>query len=70
MMTPSCIDRPYLERAGYQVLDAATGEEAIEMSARETPQIIVMDISLPGLDGLSALREIRKQGPGKSTTTR
>jgi len=46
--------RPYLEHAGYRVLDAATGEEAIEVSARETPQIIVMDIRLPGLDGLSA----------------
>jgi|SRR5438552_103851 len=52
--------RPHIERAGYRMLSAATGEEAIEISTRETLQAIVMDIRLPGLDGLSALREIRK----------
>ena len=52
--------RPHLERAGYRVISAATGEEALEISTRESAQVIIMDIKLPGMDGLSALREFRK----------
>ena len=48
------------------MLSITTGEEAIEMSDRETPQLVVMDIRLPGLDGLSALREMRKQEETKT----
>lgn len=52
--------RPHLERAGYQVVSASSGVEAIELAGREVPQLIVMDIMMPEMDGLSAIREIRR----------
>ena len=52
--------RQHVERAGYTMLSAFTGLEAIEISARESPQVIVMDIMMPGMDGLSAIREIKR----------
>jgi len=52
--------RPHLERAGYQVVSAASGIEAVELAGREAPQLIVMDIMMPEMDGLSAIREIRR----------
>ncbi len=51
---------PHIERAGYQMLSAFTGLEAVELSAREVPQVIIMDIMMPQLDGLSAMREIKR----------
>ena len=51
---------PHLQRAGYQVLSAHTGAEAIEIAAHEVPHLIVMDIMMPQLDGLSTIREIKR----------
>jgi CheY-like chemotaxis protein len=53
--------RPHIERAGYQVFSAASGAEAIEIAKRECPQLIVMDIMMPQMDGLSAIREIKRE---------
>ena len=53
--------RPHLERAGYQVLSAQSGAEAVDLAAKESPQLIVMDIMMPDLDGLSAIREIKRE---------
>ncbi len=58
--------RPHIERTGYQVLSAFTGMEAIEVSAREPPAVIIIDIMMPKLDGLSVVREIRRVGAIKS----
>lgn len=53
--------RRLLEMAGYLVLEASDGEQAVKMALDARPALILMDLSLPKLDGLSATREIRKQ---------
>lgn len=58
--------RRLLEMAGYQVVEATNGEEAVELAGSEHPQLILMDLSLPVIDGLAATRAIRKlDGLGK-----
>lgn len=51
---------------GYQVLTASTGEEGIECVEKERPDVVLMDINLPGIDGNQALREIKKINPIQS----
>ena len=48
-----------LKRSGYSVLQAATAEEGIAIARREGPDLILMDIGLAGMDGLTAIRELR-----------
>ena len=50
-----------LEKKGYQVLEAANGQEAIEVAQREHPDLIVMDLDLPILDGIGATLYLRQQ---------
>jgi two-component system cell cycle response regulator DivK len=50
-----------LEMSGYHVVEAVNGKQAVEMAASEHPAIILMDLSLPMLDGLAATRRIREQ---------
>lgn len=52
--------RRLLEMAGYLVLEASDGEQAVKMALDARPALILMDLSLPKMDGLSATREIRK----------
>lgn len=52
--------RRLLEMSGYQVVEAINGEEAVEIAIRERPGLILMDLSLPKLDGLAATRRIRQ----------
>ncbi len=49
-----------LEDFGYRVIEAGNGEEAVEAAWRTCPSIILMDLSLPILDGLTATRRIRE----------
>ncbi len=53
--------RSLLERNGYRVIEVVNGEEAIETARRERPDLILMDLSMPVLDGFSAIYHIRKQ---------
>lgn len=52
--------RRLLEMSGYRVIEAINGEEAIDLASRELPGLILMDLSLPQLDGLAATRRIRQ----------
>lgn len=50
-----------LEARGFHVLEAVNGQEAVEIAGRERPDMILMDLDLPILDGISATQRIRKQ---------
>jgi two-component system, cell cycle response regulator DivK len=50
-----------LERRGFRVLEATNGEEAVALDAREQPDIVLMDIGLPVMDGIEATHRIRAQ---------
>ena len=51
----------HLEQAGYHVHTAASGEDAISLAQHSPPDLVILDIGLPGIDGLEALRRLREQ---------
>jgi CheY-like chemotaxis protein len=53
--------RCFLEMKGYRVIEAKNGLEMVDMALRERPQLILVDVDLPRLNGLKALRRIRRQ---------
>lgn len=52
--------RDYLERAGFNVLVAADGKAALSLARTEKPDLVVLDLGLPHMDGLDVTRELRK----------
>ncbi|MCF8012063.1 MAG: response regulator transcription factor [Clostridiales bacterium] len=50
----------YLEKEGFAVISAFDGEEGMEKAQKDTPDLILLDIMLPGMDGRDVCREIRK----------
>ena len=53
----------YLERDGFMVTRAGDGREALSRAVAETPHLVVLDLSLPAVDGLEVLRRLRALGP-------
>jgi len=49
-----------LEAAGYQVLEAADGEKGLSLAATEAPELVVLDLGLPGLGGAAVLKRLRE----------
>lgn len=56
-----------LEQAGYQVITAADGASALEAAQREVPDLIILDIMLPEMDGLEVCRQLRRESSSATT---
>jgi len=56
-----------LERKGYHILEASDGAQAVETAARERPDVVLMDLNLPVLDGFAAAERIRSNPELKDT---
>jgi len=51
--------RDVLQYRGYQTIEAASGEEGVRLAKARIPDLVLMDIQLPGMDGIAALGELR-----------
>jgi two-component system, cell cycle response regulator DivK len=52
--------RDVLQATGYSTLEASTGEEAVELALSHIPALVLMDVQLPGIDGVEALARLRR----------
>ena len=59
--------RDVLQVSGYETLEATSGEQAIELAVQQAPDLVLMDIQLDGMDGLTALQRLRQDGRTAST---
>jgi DNA-binding response OmpR family regulator len=56
-----------LEQAGYRVVTAADGGSALDAARSETPDLIILDVMLPGMDGLEVCRQLRRESSTATT---
>lgn len=56
--------RDVLQFSGYVVIEATSGEDGVRLAHQEHPDLILMDLQLPGIDGTEALRQIRAADEG------
>ncbi len=54
--------KAHLEKAGFEILEAGTGEEALDLTAAEALDLILLDLRMPGMDGLEVLETLSKTG--------
>jgi len=54
--------RSYLEQAGFSVLSAGRGDTGLSIWEHKRPDLVILDLNLPGMDGLDVAREIRRKG--------
>ncbi len=54
--------RAYLEKSGFQVESAYRGDTGLSLWQHKRPDLVILDLNLPGMDGLDVAREIRRQG--------
>lgn len=52
--------RTWLQKKGYRIVEAEDGRQAVELAESERPDLIIMDVEMPLLDGLAATRQIRE----------
>ena len=55
----------YLERAGYRTRDGGRRHQALEAAAVQRPDLVVLDLMLPGIDGLEVMRRLRERDPDR-----
>ncbi len=53
--------KKFLLAEGYEVIVASNGEEAVELAKRENPQIILLDIEMPGIDGIETCKRLKAE---------
>jgi two-component system cell cycle response regulator DivK len=58
--------RDVLQVKGYQTIESETAEEGLKLAAEKSPALILMDIQLPGIDGITALKRLRADPKTKS----
>ncbi|MCX8084466.1 MAG: response regulator [Calditerrivibrio sp.] len=56
----------HLKKAGFDVIEASNGKQALELAIKSNPEIIVLDIMMPEMDGITTCKELRKHEEFKS----
>ncbi|MGB6375831.1 MAG: response regulator [Syntrophobacteria bacterium] len=51
----------FLTGEGYDVIQASNGEEALELAEKEEPQVILLDVNMPGIDGIEVCRRLKEE---------